>query len=255
MPGYSPGKNSFLVRGLHRGDRKTVLDLRGAGSVRHIWSTWSVPGDNSDIPAPGRILVRVFLNGESRPAISGALDELCRAAEATGTPLVPLPAFDYKGAFNFHLPIFFTRRIRIEIEAADEVDEFYTQIDYRTESQPSSLPRLVSALRKGAVTLNYLGDQTRLRPTEVVRGGRTQESRTLEYGPNAHGDELTINGPAVLRKMVFRGSSLADLGVRIYWDDDPDASVQARDLRFASVPPASRAPHKSRCPHNRQDQG
>src|SRR5450759_4857593 len=71
MPSYSPGKNSFLVQKLHRGDRKTLLLLRGSGSVRHIWSTWSIPGDDSDTPAPGRIFVRIFVDGQSKPAISG----------------------------------------------------------------------------------------------------------------------------------------------------------------------------------------
>jgi hypothetical protein len=100
VPSYSAGKNSFLVQKLHRGDRKTLLVLNGSGSVRHIWSTWSVPGDDSDTPAPGRIFVRIFVDGQSKPAISGALDELCRAAEATGTRFVPLPAFNYKGALT-----------------------------------------------------------------------------------------------------------------------------------------------------------
>jgi hypothetical protein len=116
---YAPGKNSFLFQKLHRGDRRTLLDVRGSGSVRHIWSTWSIPGDDSDIPAPRRVLVRVFVNGEAQPSLAGPLDELCKTAEATGTRFTPLPAFNYKGAFNFYLPVFFEHGIRIEMEATD----------------------------------------------------------------------------------------------------------------------------------------
>src|SRR5215469_6798709 len=139
---YVPGKNSFLLQNVHRGEKKNLLELTGHGWARHIWSTWSIPGDDSDIPAPHRVLMRIFVDGDARPSITGFLDELCRAAEATGSRFVPLPAFNYKGAFNFYLPIYFDRGIRVEIEATDEVNEFYAQIDYRTEKVPESASRL-----------------------------------------------------------------------------------------------------------------
>jgi Protein of unknown function (DUF2961) len=230
-PSYSPGKNSFLVQKLHRGDRKTLLLLSGSGSVRHMWSTWSIPGDDSDTPAPGRIFVRVFVDGRSNPAISGSLDELCRAAETTGTRFVLLPAFNYKGAFNFYLPIFFTRGIRFEIEATDEVEEFYAQIDYRTEARPQPAPRLVSEKNAALLTLNYLGDQSAFHSTEIPHHRPLRESRNLEYGPGANSGELTIDGPGILRELTVRGDSIPDLELRIYWDDDPSPDVQA-PLRY-----------------------
>jgi D-arabinan exo alpha-(1,3)/(1,5)-arabinofuranosidase (non-reducing end) len=231
MPSYSPGKNSFLVQKLHRGDRKTLLLLSGSGSVRHIWSTWSIPGDDSDTPAPGRIFVRIFVDGQSKPTISGSLDELCRAAETTGTRFVPLPAFNYKGAFNFYLPIFFTRGLRFEIEATDEVEEFYAQIDYRTEASPQPSPRLVSEKNAALLTLNYLGDQSAFHSTEIPHNRPLRESRNLEYGPGVNSGELTIDGPGILHELTVRGDSLPDLELRIYWDDDPSPAVQA-PLRY-----------------------
>lgn len=228
MPSYSPGKNSFLVQKLHRGDRRTLLKLSGGGSVRHIWSTWSIPGDNSDIPAPGRVFVWIFVDGESKPAISGALDELCRAAEATGTRFVPLPAFNYKGAFNFYLPIFFTRSILIEMEAVDEIEEFYTQIDYRIESRPHVVPILTSKKEKNGLTLVYT-DEAAFHLAESMHREPARQSNSLNLGENA--GEFVIDGPGVLRTLTFRGSSLADLELRIYWDDESIASVQA-PLRY-----------------------
>src|SRR3974390_184880 len=41
---YTPGKNSFLFQTLHEGQKKTLLELTGSGSIRHLWSTWSIPG-------------------------------------------------------------------------------------------------------------------------------------------------------------------------------------------------------------------
>src|SRR6516164_5737879 len=112
---YTPGKNSFLYQTLHKGQRKTLLDLTGSGSVRHLWSTWSIPG--SDGVPPGRVLLRVFVDGQPNPSIVGTIDELCRAAQRTGTAFVPFPAFVFKDAYNLYLPIYFSNGIRIEAEA------------------------------------------------------------------------------------------------------------------------------------------
>jgi Protein of unknown function (DUF2961) len=227
LPSYSPGKNSFLVQHLHRGDRKTLLDLSGNGEIRHIWSTWSIPGDDSDTPAPARVLVRIFLDGESKPAISGALDELSRAAEATANRFVPLPAFNYKGAFNIYLPISFTRGIRLEIEATDEIAEFYVQIDYRTEVRTQLSRRLVSQTNGDRLMLRYLGDESTFHSRVNAPGRTTRQSISVDYGPAANAGELSISGPGILRSLTFRGPSLADLELRIYWDDDAEPAVQA----------------------------
>ena len=231
LPNYSPGKNSFLVQHLHRGDRKTLLELRGNGEVRHIWSTWSIPGDDSDIPAPGRVVLRIFLDGESKPAIAGPLDELSRAAEATTNRFVPLPAFNFKGAFNMYLPISFSRGIRLEIEATDEIAEFYVQIDYRTEVSTQLSPRLVSQTNGDRLALKYLGDVGTFRSEANAPGRTTRQNVSLNYGPAAKAGELSISGPGILRSLTFRGSSLSDLELRIYWDDNAEPGVQA-PLRY-----------------------
>jgi hypothetical protein len=225
LPAYSPGKNSFLIPNLHKGDKRTVLDVKGSGSVRHIWSTWSIPGDESDIPAPGRIRMTVFVDGHSQPAISGTLDELCGAAETTGDRFVPLPAFNYKGAFNFYLPIFFDRGIRIEIEATDEIAEFYTQIDYRTGGE-SHTPRLVSVNRGAATTLKYLDRSVDWRTGGSAQLTAVRRAAVVDYGTAKPG-ELLIDGPGIIRELSFKDDSLSDLQLEIYWDNEQTPSVQA----------------------------
>src|SRR5450755_1612488 len=177
---YRPGKNSFLFRNLSRGERRTVLSLAGSGSVRHLWSTWSIPGDDSNIPAPGRILVRVFVDGQSGASVTGTLDGLCRAAEATKDRYVPLPAFNYKGAYNLYLPIYFSHGIRIEIEATNAVDEFYTQIDYRLDSEVRPHARLVSEEASAGLTLKYVGEYVPAHREDKLRHLDTK-SVNLQY--------------------------------------------------------------------------
>src|SRR5215469_6093133 len=161
---YTPGKNSFLYQTLHKGQRKTLLDLAGSGSVRHLWSTWSIPGSD-DVP-PGRVLLRVFVDGQSTPAIIGTIDELCRAAERTGARYVPLPVFIYKDAYNFYIPIYFGHGIKIEIEALDEINEFYTQIDYRLTPNQANTARLASEPSASGLVLSYK-DEAALTPSKA----------------------------------------------------------------------------------------
>ena len=186
---YAPGKNSFLVQGLKKGQRKTVLDLDGAGSVRHIWSTWSVPAGDTAAP-PGAVRMLVFVDGGV--AIDGPVDQVCGAAGTTGTRDVPMPAFIYEGAYNLYKPIAFTHGVRIEIEALRDLEEFYTQIDYRRGAQDRARAA-ASPLRSGTV----------------------------------RGAELALNGPGILRRLTFRGSSLSNARLKIYWDGDKTASVDA----------------------------
>lgn len=222
---YVPGKNSFLVQNLHRGEKKTLLELTGRGSIRHIWSTWSIPGDDSDIPAPRRVRMRVFIDGKAQPAMTGFLDELCRAAEATGSRFVPLPAFNYKGAFNFYLPIAFNHGIRVEIEAADEIQEFYAQIDYRTQNAQPLASRLIGEDHRGTLTLRYVnGDVSASRP-RVKSTPRVQRTKILEYGERPA--ELRIPGPGILRQLIFRGNDLDNLELQIRWDDSKVPDVEA----------------------------
>ena len=226
---YVPGKNSFLVQNMHRGEKKTLLELSGRGSVRHIWSTWSIPGDNSDIPAPHRVLMRVFVDGKARPAMMGFLDELCRAAEATGSRFVPLPAFNYKGAFNFYLPIFFHHGIRVEIEAADEIAEFYAQLDYRTQNAPQPTSTLISEDHHGTLRLGYVDGDVSPRRSGVEPTPSVPSTKVLEYGERPA--ELGITGPGIVRQLTFHGNDLDDLELQIYWDDDKIPDVEA-PLRY-----------------------
>ena len=222
---YTPGKNSFLYQTLHKGQRKTVLELTGSGSVRHFWATWSIPG--SDAVPTGRVLLRVFVDRQPTPSIAGTVDELCRAAQATGTSFVPFPASIYKDAYNFYLPIYFTNGIRIEIEALDEINEFYTQIDYRLDPNEKRSTRLVSESASAGVVLKYTGNALSINKKELATTKRLHKNADLECSPTTNHCEFTIKGPGILRKLTFRGDPPSDLQLEIYWDDDPNPGVQA----------------------------
>ena len=221
---YEPGKNSFLFQTLHKGQRKTLLELTGTGSVRHLWSTWSIPGSD-DVPA-GRILLRVFVDSEPNPSIAGTIDELCRAAQKTGTAFVPYPAFIYKDAYNFYLPIYFSSGIRIEAEALDEINEFYTQIDYRIDEKNRHSARLVSESSPAGLTLRYTGNAP-LAEQERAAFHLSHSKTSLTCNPTEGSCEFSIKGSGVLRKLTLRGDVPPDLVLEIYWDNASSPSVKA----------------------------
>jgi Protein of unknown function (DUF2961) len=208
---YVPGKQSFLFQKLKKGGRRVILNLTGSGSVRHIWSTWSLPLEDH------RIVLSVYVDGQPVPAISGTIAELCLAAQQTGERYVPFPAFIYKGSYNIYLPIFFGRSIRIEIQALDDCDEFYAQIDYRLTPGVHNAARLISHLG----TLKYTSWTHHL--------PRLAEVHTVEATPPD--GELVLQGPAILRMLSFHGGHLEDLYLTIYWDDDSSPAVRA-PLRY-----------------------
>jgi hypothetical protein len=166
------------------------------------------------------------VDGQSGASVTGTLDGLCRAAEATKDRYVPLPAFNYKGAYNLYLPIYFSHGIRIEIEATNAVDEFYTQIDYRLDSEVRPHARLVSEEASAGLTLKYVGEYVPAHREDKLRHLDTK-SVNLQYGPTSKDNEFVIEGPGILRKVTFRGDALSDLQVEIYWDNAESPSVRA----------------------------
>jgi hypothetical protein len=57
-------------------------------------------------------------------------------------------------------------------------------------------------------------------------GHITQRSVSVEYGPTENAGEFSIPGPGILRELAFRGPSLPDLELAIYWDDAVEPAVQ-----------------------------
>src|SRR5438093_7290735 len=80
---YATAKNSFIFQNLKRGERKTLADVKGSGSLRHFWTTWARSFELNAIAEDGKVLLHIFVDGEKSPAVAGTIDEVFRAAEAT----------------------------------------------------------------------------------------------------------------------------------------------------------------------------
>ncbi len=218
---YIPGKNSYLFQSLKRGQSRTVLNLEGAGSVRHMWFTWSVP--SSDAVPSDRVRIRVYIDHESQPSIDTTIDQLCHSAEATGTRFVPFPAFIYKDAYNLYLPVYFARGIRIELEAVDDLSELYTQIDFRSGHDANEHLRLHSDNSSAGVALDYEG-KGRILDHKRSTISALRERRQLCDGESGT-CSIVLRGQGILRQLTFRGDIADDLELSIHWDGEAEPSV------------------------------
>jgi hypothetical protein len=223
---YAAAKNAFIIQNLRRGERRTLLDVAGCGSVRHLWTTWARSFDANALAVPRMVVMRVYVDGEARPSIEGTIEEVVGAAERTGDRYVPQPVFVYEGAYNLYLPIFFRRSTRIEIEALEDLDEFYAQVDYRTMAVPESGARLVGERDAGGLHLRYVGPTAPAfdRAARRRRVAWQTEALVVEPGRVA---EVAVRGPATIRALSLAGDALDDADLSIWWDRDAEPAVSA----------------------------
>ena len=225
---YTPAKNSFIFQNLKRGERKTLANIKGSGSLRHVWTTWARSFDLNAIAEDGKVMFRVFVDGETTASVAGTIDEVFRAAEATGERYVPEPAFNYEGAFNIYLPVFFRSGLRVEIEALDDLEEFYAQLDYRVTARPESSARLVSRRTVSGVTVKYVGaGAPNFGSLRTAAKELTWENREVKLPAGGELDAVELKGPAILHQLSIEGESLDPLQLIIFWDNEPAPGVSA----------------------------
>jgi hypothetical protein len=135
------GRKGAPSRLLMPGERVTLADLQGPGTIRHIWMTV--------MPMPPEALravwMEVFYEGNAAPSVSAPV------ADFFGMPLGRPVAFDsallscHEGrGFNSYLPMPFRDQVRIELtNSSPRAVMLYFQIDYtldaRAQGEPSYL--------------------------------------------------------------------------------------------------------------------
>ena len=209
---YRPGKNSF-VEGPDRrlgsyktpGQRLTLLDVDGPGSLRHLWSTWR--------EGQGKHRLDFYVDGASQPALSGTLDELIARARQMKSPPVPEPGFIGNiNARNYFLPLSFQNHLRLEMETLEPTWLIFYQIDYRTGSNSADLPVATGDIRAAVEQANV-----------TVPAGK---ERVL----------ATLKGPGILRSWVVKTdaplTNHAQLDLEICYDDTTTPAVRANLADF-----------------------
>jgi hypothetical protein len=146
---YSPnGHNSDAVR-IDSGEAAVLADLKGAGCIRHIWTTVSSP----ETDYLRRLVLRAWWDGESNPSVEAPLGDFFgvghgRVSNFWSQPLNMvtggLPERQSRAAMNCFFPMPFAAAAKVTIENQGErpVDALYFYLDYELYDRP-----LADALR------------------------------------------------------------------------------------------------------------
>ncbi|PCJ56825.1 MAG: hypothetical protein COA79_17885 [Planctomycetota bacterium] len=205
---YRVGKVSGI--GQAKSERETILDIKGRGVLKHIWTTHA----NKD-----RVKIYIFTDGRKEPLLSGFAHELALAAEKISNRHVPLGGYHDHGSVNLYIPIQFTVSLRIEAEPVDETgDGPYWQIDYMLDSEESwPLPQQVCENGKPKITYGFA-------PTPQQHSEKTATSFDEDFElTKASPHNIWLEGGGVIRRLVISGSDLDSLLLRIAFDCPRDS--------------------------------
>lgn len=212
---YRAGKNSFVEStdrhaGMWtgKGFRYTLLDLKGVGSLRHIWSTWLPDGPYFEW--------QFFIDGESTPSIRGALPDIVNAAArltACPAPACSVAMDPAKRDFNLYAPIPFDKSLRIDVvQQTEKVGLFFAQLDYRTEDESLRGARLTQ--HNG--TLAYRNWHPHpVAPPQI----ETAVSQSREIRPGERALVASAEGPAIVRAIELQGPIDGDTWLHIRYDN------------------------------------
>jgi hypothetical protein len=231
---YRPGKNSFVESPdrhagtwTNQGFRFTLADLKGQGSLRHIWTT---RGDGAPY-----FDWELFVDGETTPSIRGTDVDLIEAARKVSVPVAPLNFVPvHNRAFNFYLPVPFEQSLRIDVvQRQPSFWLWFCQMDYRLNDASMSGARLVSQGAGKDLSFSYLGlgEQVRQAPASALPRAELAFPET-QIKP---GEQLTLGrleGPAIIRELRLRWSEGARLRLLVRYDAANTFAVNSPVDRF-----------------------
>ena len=231
---YRPGKNSFVESPerhigtwTNQGFRYTLADLKGQGSLRHIWTT---RGDG-----PPYFDWEFYVDGETQPSIRATDEELVAAAGRVQVPVAPgnwLPV--HNRAFNFYLPVPFEKSLRVDVvQRQPSFWLWFCQMDYRLNDSSMAGARLVSQGTGKDLNFSYLGLDTQRRQAPASSLARAEhELAEVQLKPGEEAIVSQLEGPAIVRELRLRWSEGATLRLLVRYDAAASFAVNSPIDRF-----------------------
>lgn len=126
------GGNGDCLGGIKDGEKITLMDVKGAGIITHIWITIAPPP-----PALSRndIILRIYWDGNSFPSVESPIGPFFgqgwdEAYDFVSAPLAAAPVQGRALVSYFAMPFSNGARIEIENQSGRNIDAFYFNIDY-----------------------------------------------------------------------------------------------------------------------------
>ena len=141
------GKNRDSIS-IGAGETKVIADIKGPGSVKHIWITIA----SEELYYPRRILLRAYWDGETAPSIESPIGDFFGVGHGVVNHYVSLPLNMITkpgrpqrfAAMNCFFPMPYSKGARFEIvnDGEEDVQAFYFYIDYEEYPDVSMVPDL-----------------------------------------------------------------------------------------------------------------
>lgn len=152
LPRLRPGETAARCEGDFRvipaGETYTVMDVQGAGVIRHLWFTVPVKTfEEGEVPPPAltykHLILRIWWDGEEHPSVEVPLGDFFCQAFGLKYPLssAAIAIGGESTGLNMYFPMPFASSARIEVtnETGKEVKGFYHYVDYVALDDPSAV--------------------------------------------------------------------------------------------------------------------
>jgi len=215
---YRAMKNSFVLgmetyclqpRRIPSGGSYTLLDVKGQGSLRHIWETRGSPDVTFDF--------EMFIDGEEVPSIKGSFPDLIAAAQQAHLPFFLNPGGTVPhNSHNSYFPVPFEKSLRIDIANLTDQGLVFLQLDYRLDDDSLEGVRLRQTEKDSKIVLSYTGVQK-------IKASRVGETFIKQRAIKGNGS-FKLGGSGIIRKLAV---DQVKPGVRmsIYFDDESTPAV------------------------------
>lgn len=183
------GRKGAPARGVFPGKTVVLCDIKGAGTITHIWMTGTYNNiswidDSSRFKLLRSTVIRAYWDGQEYPSIECPLGDFMGIAQArVAAYQSAVHSVGELAAFNMWLPMPFTKSAKITItNESDKAFEFFYQIDYTfNDKHPKDVGRLHTCFRRENPTT--LKQDFEIMPKRTGKGrymGALMGVRTLE---------------------------------------------------------------------------
>ena len=126
------GGNDDCLKGIKPGEKATIMDVKGAGAISHIWITIAPGADQLN---RNDIIIRMFWDGNSFPSVESPIGPFFgngwnETYNFVSAPLAVTPGWGKSYVSYFAMPFAEGARIEIENQSDKEISSFYFNIDY-----------------------------------------------------------------------------------------------------------------------------
>jgi hypothetical protein len=164
------GGNGDFVGNIKSGEKATLMDVKGAGIITHMWITIA-PG--ADLLNRNDIILRMYWDGNTFPSVESPIGPFFgngwnEAYNFVSTPLSVSPGWGKSYVSYFAMPFANGARIEIENQSNTEISNFYYNFNYNEMPElPKNSGRfhawfnheVTEALPDGENEWNVLGEQ------------------------------------------------------------------------------------------------